>query len=85
MATENPEKREKWLIRAAEQGYMPAQAALADWYLLHAQPELAKPWLQKTAMDDMQSAFKYGRLLWDEIIVTTPRYLFSAPLRKVIN
>lgn len=66
MATENPEKREKWLIRAAEQGYMPAQAALADWYLLHAQPELAKPWLQKTAMDDMQSAFKYGRLLWDE-------------------
>ncbi|WOI35592.1 sel1 repeat family protein [Alteromonas sp. CI.11.F.A3] len=66
MATENPEKREKWLIRAAEQGYMPAQAALADWYLLHAQPELAKPWLQKTAMQDMQSAFKYGRLLWDE-------------------
>ncbi len=66
MATENPEKREKWLIRAAEQGYMPAQAALADWYLLHAQPGLAKPWLQKTAMQDMQSAFKYGRLLWDE-------------------
>ncbi|MDO6566065.1 sel1 repeat family protein [Alteromonas sp. 1_MG-2023] len=66
MATENPDKREKWLIRAAEQGYMPAQAALADWYLLHAQPGLAKPWLEKTAMQDMQSAFKYGRLLWDE-------------------
>ena len=66
MGTENPDKREKWLIRAAEQGYLPAQAALADWYLLHAKPELAKPWLEKTAMQDMQSAFKYGRLLWDE-------------------
>ena len=66
MATDSPEKREKWLVRAAAQNYVPAQAALADWYLLHGQYKLAKPLLAATASLDMQSAFKYGRLLWDE-------------------
>ena len=66
MSTESPEKREKWLIRAASQDYLPAQAALADWYLLHGQQALAKPLLAATATLDMQSAFKYARLLWDE-------------------
>ncbi|MAI37356.1 sel1 repeat family protein [Alteromonas sp.] len=66
MSSQSPEKREKWLIRAAEQEYLPAQAALADWYLLHDQNKKAKPLLAATASLDMQSAFKYGRLLWDE-------------------
>jgi len=66
MSTDSPEKREKWLVRAASQDYLPAQAALADWYLLHGQQALAKPLLAKTATLDMQSAFKYGRLLWGE-------------------
>ncbi|WDT84374.1 sel1 repeat family protein [Alteromonas sp. 009811495] len=66
MSSESPVKREKWLVRAASQGYVPAQAALADWYLLHGQQELAKPLLEATATLDMQSAFKYGRLLWGE-------------------
>ncbi|AGP85598.1 sel1 repeat family protein [Alteromonas mediterranea] len=66
MSTESPEKREKWLVRAASQQYLPAQAALADWYLLHGQQHLAKPLLAATATLDMQSAFKYARLLWDE-------------------
>lgn len=66
MSSDSPEKREKWLVRAASQNYVPAQAALADWYLLHGQYALAKPLLAATASLDMQSAFKYGRLLWDE-------------------
>ncbi|WP_032094241.1 MULTISPECIES: sel1 repeat family protein [unclassified Alteromonas] len=66
MSSQSPKKREKWLIRAAEQEYLPAQAALADWYLLHDQNKKAKPLLAATASLDMQSAFKYGRLLWDE-------------------
>ncbi|NDW20165.1 sel1 repeat family protein [Alteromonas hispanica] len=66
MSSQNPKKREKWLIRAAEQGYVPAQAALADWYLLHDENAKAKPLLAVTASLDMQSAFKYGRLLWDD-------------------
>jgi hypothetical protein len=66
MSSQSPEKREKWLVRAAEQEYLPAQAALADWYLLHDQNKKAKPLLAATASLDMQSAFKYGRLLWDE-------------------
>ena len=66
MATELPETREKWLNKAAQQQYAPAQAALADWYLLHGKQQLAKPLLATTATLDMQSAFKYGRLLWDE-------------------
>ena len=66
MSTDSPEKRETWLIRAASQEYLPAQAALADWYLLHGQQQLAKPLLAATATLDMQSAFKYARLLWDE-------------------
>ncbi|WP_394220384.1 sel1 repeat family protein [Alteromonas gracilis] len=66
MSTDSPEKREKWLVRAASQNYVPAQAALADWYLLHGQQQLAKPLLAATATLDMQSAFKYARLLWDE-------------------
>lgn len=66
MATELPEAREKWLNKAAQQQYAPAQAALADWYLLHGEQQLAKPLLAATATLDMQSAFKYGRLLWDE-------------------
>jgi len=66
MSTTDPAQREKWLLRAAEQAYTPAQAALADWYLLQGQSDLAKPWLAKTAKADTQSAFKYGRLLWQD-------------------
>lgn len=66
MDTDAPQKREKWLMKAAEQGYQPAQAALADWYLLQQQPDAALPWLEKTAQDYPQSAFKLGRLLWSQ-------------------
>ena len=66
MSTNEPKKREKWLISAAEQDYLPAQAALADWYMLHGKQQLAKPLLVATADLDMQSAYKYARLLWDE-------------------
>lgn len=66
MSTNDKAERETWLLRAANQGHKPAQAALADWYLLQGKQQLAKPWLAKTATHDRQSAFKYGRLLWDE-------------------
>ncbi len=66
MSTESPEQRETWLVKAAAQNYLPAQAALADWYLLHGEQQKAKPLLSATAKLDMQSAFKYARLLWAE-------------------
>lgn len=66
MSTDNPEERERWLVEAANNGYSPAQAALADWYLLKGEAEKAKPWLNMTADLDRQSAFKFARLLWDE-------------------
>ena len=80
MSTDSPEKREKWLIRAASQEYLPAQAALADWYLLHGQQQLAKPLLEATARLDMQSAFKYAMLLWDEgkFSQAKPHFEFAA-------
>lgn len=80
MSTDSPEKREKWLIRAASQEYLPAQAALADWYLLHGQQQLAKPLLEATARLDMQSAFKYAMLLWDEgkFSQAKPHFKFAA-------
>lgn len=64
--TEDPEKRETWLQRAANQGYLPGQAALADWYLLKGEPDKALPWFRVTANDYPQSAFQYGRMLWDQ-------------------
>lgn len=64
--TEDPQKREAWLKRAANQGYLPGQAALADWYLLNGEPDKAMPWFRVTANDYPQSAFQYGRMLWDQ-------------------
>ncbi|GEA13254.1 sel1 repeat family protein [Alteromonas sp. KUL49] len=66
MSLNEPAQREFWLKEAAEKGFVAAQTALADWYLLQQQPQKAKPWLAKTASLDTQSAFKYGRLLWSE-------------------
>ncbi|CAI4155006.1 Sel1 repeat family protein [Alteromonas macleodii] len=82
MSTDSPEKREKWLVRAASQNYLPAQAALADWYLLHGQQQLAKPLLAATATLDMQSAFKYARLLWDEGEFSEAKQHFSFAAKK---
>ncbi len=66
MSTDTPEQREKWLVKAAKQQYLPAQAALADWYLLNQAPAKARQWLVKTAEQYPQSAYQLGRLLWDE-------------------
>ncbi len=66
MSVNEPMQRESWLLKSAQQDYVAAQTALADWYLLQHQPHKAKPWLAKTAPLDSQSAFKYGRLLWNE-------------------
>lgn len=82
MSTDSPEKREKWLVRAASQNYLPAQAALADWYLLHEQQQLAKPLLAATATLDMQSAFKYARLLWGEGEFSKAKSHFSFAAKK---
>lgn len=65
LSHDNANGREKWLTRAARQGHLPAQAALADWYLLKQQPEAARPWLEKTANDYPQSAFQLGRMLFE--------------------
>ena len=56
--------RASWLTAAAEQGLFEAQTALADWYLLYQQPELAEPWLAQTAGTDPQSAFQLAYLRW---------------------
>ncbi|GGW87786.1 sel1 repeat family protein [Alteromonas halophila] len=65
MSEDDPAFREKWLKRAASQGLADAQAALADWYLLYDKPEKARPLLALIADNDNQSAYKFGRLLWD--------------------
>lgn len=65
MSKDDPAFRETWLKKAAGQGLASAQAALADWYLLYNKPAKARPWLKLTADQDNQSAYKYGRLLWD--------------------
>ncbi|RDV26101.1 sel1 repeat family protein [Alteromonas aestuariivivens] len=66
LSTDDPAKRETWLLRSARQGYLPAQAALADWYILHQKPDLARPWLEKTATVYTQSTFQLGRMLWEQ-------------------
>lgn len=66
MSTENAQEREYWLLQSAQQGYKPAQAAVADWYLLKQQPDKARPWLIKTAQSYPASAYHLGRLLWDD-------------------
>lgn len=58
--------RASWLTAAAEQGLFEAQTALADWYLLYQQPELAEPWLAETATKDPQSAFQLAYLRWQQ-------------------
>lgn len=63
-STDDPTKRKTWLLRAAQQDYAPAQAALADWYLLMGETEEARPWLLKTAQRYPKKAFELGRLLW---------------------
>ncbi|QPG04368.1 sel1 repeat family protein [Salinimonas marina] len=66
MSTEDAQIRERWLLKGAKQAFQPAQAALADWYLLNQQPEKARPWLKATAGEYPASAYHLGRLLWDE-------------------
>ncbi|MCW8092149.1 sel1 repeat family protein [Alteromonas sp. ASW11-130] len=66
MATDDALVREKWLKKAASNNYLPAQAALADWYLLHGKVNLARPLLEKTQHAFTQSAFYLGRILIDE-------------------
>lgn len=58
--------RASWLTAAAEQGLFEAQTALADWYLLYQQPDLAEPWLAATANKDPQSAFQLAYLRWQQ-------------------
>ena len=65
-STDDPTKRKTWLLRAAEQDYVPAQAALADWYLLMGQTDEARPWLMKTAERYPKKAYELGRLLWSK-------------------
>lgn len=66
MVSEDMTARENWLIRAAEQHHAPAQAALADLYLLNQSVDKARPWLEKTADAYPQSAFQLGRMLFEE-------------------
>lgn len=66
MTSDDMAVRENWLIRAAEQHHAPAQAALADLYLLNQSVDKARPWLEKTADAYPQSAFQLGRMLFEE-------------------
>ncbi|NMH58558.1 sel1 repeat family protein [Alteromonas ponticola] len=66
MATEDAVVRENWLLKASANNYLPAQAALADWYLLNGKVKKARPLLEKTQNAFTQSAFYLGRILIDE-------------------
>lgn len=69
--------RASWLTAAAEQGLFEAQTALADWYLLYQQPELAEPWLAITAEQDPQSAFQLAYFRWQQGDKAQAKALFS--------
>ncbi|WP_018981640.1 SEL1-like repeat protein [Salinimonas chungwhensis] len=66
MASDSISQRETWLVRAAQNDHAPAQAALADLYLLSQAAEKARPWLIATAQAYPQSAFQLGRMLFEE-------------------
>ncbi len=66
MATEDAQEREKWLKKASANNYLPAQAALADWYLLNGKVDKARPLLERTQHAFVQSAFYLGRILIED-------------------
>lgn len=63
---ESPIKKESWLIKSAEQGYVDAQIALSDWYMLNELLDKAKPWLEKVAGHDLMSQVALAKILWNE-------------------
>lgn len=57
-------EKEHWLLMAAEQGLQRAQLALAEWYLLQHQQEMAMPWLQQAATFDRESQLRLAKIKW---------------------
>ncbi|MCV2883899.1 hypothetical protein OE749_04240 [Aestuariibacter sp. AA17] len=53
-----------WLQKSADSGYLAAEIALYQWYLLHEDTESAEPYLKRAAQRDAESALLHGRLLW---------------------
>jgi len=62
----DPEAKQRWLQLAAEADLPDAIVALADWYLLQQQNDLALPWLAKAAEFDPRSQTTLARIVWDQ-------------------
>ena len=57
-------RQHKYLLQSAEQDYLPAQHALANWFLLNQNETAAIPWLEKTATHYADDAFALANILW---------------------
>ncbi|WP_164084692.1 M64 family metallopeptidase [Alteromonas flava] len=60
------EERVSLLTSSANQAFLPAQHALANWYLMQADIEQAIPWLLKTASHFPDDALSLALLQWQE-------------------
>jgi hypothetical protein len=79
---ESPIKKEAWLLKSAEQGYIDAQIALSDWYLLNGFIQKAKPWLEEVAEHDLMSQVALAKILWNEQKIATAEGLFREAASK---
>lgn len=64
MSSDTQHARETWLLRAAQNGLVDAKVAVANWYLLNQQNDLASPWIAESAAYDDVLALLYGKQLW---------------------
>ncbi|MDM7860655.1 hypothetical protein QTP81_08610 [Alteromonas sp. ASW11-36] len=60
----NPEQRIALFRQSAEQGYLRAQHALANWYLLKGSKDKAEQWLKLTASSYADDAFALADYYW---------------------
>ncbi|MBT0586508.1 tetratricopeptide repeat protein [Alteromonas oceanisediminis] len=63
LETQHTDKRMALLKASAEQNYLPAQSALANWFLMNSEPEKALPWLKQTAAHYAEDAFALGKVM----------------------
>ena len=73
----NAVRKEQWLIQAAEQNFLDAQIALADWYLLQGEKEKAVPWLEIAVEYDTVSQVTLAKIYWNNNQRDQSRELFE--------
>lgn len=82
LSASDPEERETMLIASAEQGFVSAQHALANWYVLNTDYEKAIPWLEKTFTVYAQDAMTLANVRWqkDQVAEAVEAFNIAATL-----